>query len=645
MAKKISLEELAQEHGVEIKVKEEKADYSTYNPSRRDKISKQNNSIDKVNNVFTYPYNFVSLGDSKNINRKSIKENKGNLSGKIKCTLKNITPLFIGGIENSSKGHKEESPLEINENYIIPSSSLKGEIRNIIEVITNSCIRNVEPKRLEKREIASKERIKNTFYGIIHRLPTKDTTGEIVEAIKVKIKRDVLKEIRNIDKNINDLIPGFYKVKVNHKIIFNKDTGERYDFKKDDPKAINTLENYKRIVEDADIEATLWISSEINNKKYEKILIRKSLLEKGNINKFTFTLGEYEDLEYLIDQRNERDVKGKVRREKRIGLNKIEENEPIIFEGNPNKSATHLAFSEIPRLRYKRSPYQLIPKGFQPCTSLEELCFACRLFGTTGNSQETKNSNELVAHIGRVFITDAKIVKNKTKIIKDFIPLKPLGEPRSSLSRFYLTDGTYDEDGAKIRGRKFYWHHSDKIEAGEKYENYIESLKFKKEGSNSNEYIKADYNSSFKFLKPNNTFEFEVEFKNLTDEELGVLIYSLELEEGLLHKFGKAKAFGFGSSKIEIQELLLKSKNRYVSFETSYEKEDTKKYKEIAQKEYVIESKKEIRELKTILSQENKLDFSKSPFPEAIKNGKKNTLNWFTENKNLRLPNILDYKK
>lgn len=410
MAKKISLEELAQENGVEMKVRDEKVDYSTYNPSKRDKASKQNN-------IFTYPYNFVSLGEV--VEREERKLGKN--SGKLNCVLVNYSPLFIGGEKSQSKKHTTELFLEDNLNYIIPASSIKGEIRNIIEAITHSCIRSKSDK---------------------------------------------------------------------------------------------------------------------------------------------------------------------------------------------------------------------IPNEFKECTNIKKLCFACRLFGVTGNSEEKKEDN-MVAHMGRVFITDAKTSADKEKL-SEVITLKPLGEPHPSLARFYLKKGTYDEDGAKIRGRKFYWHHSDKIKANGNYKSYLKSITTS---------AKEAYNSSLSFIKPNNTFEFEVEFKNLTDEELGVLIYSLELEEGLLHKFGKAKAFGFGSSKIEIQELLLKSKNRYTSFETSYEKEDTKKYKEIAQKEYVIESKEEIRELKTILSEKNSLNFEESPFPEAVKNGKKNTLNWFTENRNAILPNILDYKK
>lgn len=589
----------------------------------------------KKQKCFTYPYNFVSLGDSKDINRKSIKGNKGNLSGKIKCSLTNITPLFIGGtIENKNESHKRESTLLVNENYIIPSSSLKGEIRNIIEVITNSCIRNVETERLEKRESAGS---RENIFGLIKRLPNKDTeeAGLIVEAAKIKINKKV----------IGDKKPGFYPIKVNKLIGQYVDKPGKKTYKRgtEDPDAINDIFTYNKVIERGTEDAILWISSDIYGKQYEKIIVEKDFVKKGEGRNFSFPLSEYEDINYLMNQRNERD-KDEKEKNKKIGLDKIDVNDPIIFESNNNK-VKNLAFSEIPRLRYKCSPYSLVPKEFQQCNSLEKLCFACRLFGTTGNSKE-KSEENMVVYAGRVFITDAKVKKSEAKIENEFITLKPLGEPHPSLARFYLTNGTYDDENTKIRGRKFYWHHSEKIRDNENYKKYLESIKTSE---------KQKYNSSLKFLKPNNKFEFEVEFKDLTDEELGVLIYSLELENGLLHKFGKAKAFGFGSSKIKIEKLLLNSKEKYTSFNSPYKEEDTQRYKEIAKDMYVIESKKEIKELKAILSQENKLDFSKSPFPESYAYNKRtgeiiekrgfNTLNWFGENKNLKLPNILDYNK
>lgn len=590
----------------------------------------------KLTKIFSYPYNFVSLGESKNINRKSISENKGNLSGKIKCTLTNLTPLFISGAEGSSNAqHKIETILQDNGNYIIPASSLKGEIRNIVEVITNSCIKNVETERLEKREQAG---TRTNIFGLIKRLPNEKMKedGLIVEAVKIKIHKSVLEGKQ----------PGFYLIKVNKSIgqYIDREGKKTYRRGEKDPNAINDSFVFKKVTEGGTEDAVLWISPNIYGKQYEKIIVKKDFVDKGKGRNFIFSLSEYEDLKYLINQRKERD-KDEKERDKKIGIDEIQVNDSIIFEETSGK-ATHLAFSEIPRLRYKYSPYSLIPKAFQPCSSLKELCFACRLFGTTGNSQEEKkSSDEITAHIGRVFITDARTPNRKEKL-SEIVTLKALGEPHPSLARFYLTEGSYDSEGTEIRGRKFYWHHSEKIKYGENYKNYISSITTDE---------KAKYNSSLSFLKPKNTFEFEVEFKNLTDEELGVLIYSLELEEGLLHKFGKAKAFGFGSSKIEIKELLLKSEDRYINFITSYKNEDCQKYKSIAVKEYILDSKKEIQELKAILSEKNNLDFSKSPFPESHIFDKKtgdinkkrgyNTLNWFMENKDVRLPNILDYKK
>ena len=580
---------------------------------------------------FVYPYNFVSLGKSKNINRKSVKENIGNLSGKLKCSLKNKTPLFIGSGISSGFNHKTEEILKDNGNFIIPASSLKGEIRNIVEVITNSCIKNVETDRLEKREKAGG---RTNIFGLIKRLPNEKTgeDGLIVEAVKVKIHKDALKEKH----------PGFYPIKVNKSIVRHVDKPGRKTYKKweKDPDAINDFYTFDKVTQGGTEEAILWVSASIRNKKYEKILVKKDFVEKGKGKNFLFSLTEYEDLEYLIAQRNERD-KDVANKNQKIDRKKIQVNDPIIFQLD-GENAINLAFSEIPRLRYKYSPYSLIPKEFQPCSSLDNLCFACRLFGTTGNSNEEKKSNEMTSYMGRVFIADAKCSEKKEKL-SEVITMKPLGEPHPSLARFYLTKGSYDDANVSIRGRKFYWHHSDKIKAGENYKKYLDSITTDE---------RAKYNSSLSFLKPNNIFEFEVEFKNLTEEELGVLIYSLELEDGMLHKFGKAKAFGFGSSKIEIKELLLKSQDRYKSFAISYEKEDKNIYKDIAKEIYVCENKEEIKELKAILVEKNSLDFSKSPFPEFgvnNKNGEKvfNTLNWFTKNKEFKdveLPKILDYK-
>lgn len=356
----------------------EKENNRTTNNRRVD--NKNNgNTGSKVNKLFTYPYNFVSLGDAEKINRKTVKngENRGNLSGKLKCSLTNITPLFMGSGVSTGNDHKTEMILKDNGNYIIQASSLKGEIRNIIEVVTNSCIKNVETDRLEKREKAGG---RTNIFGLIKRLPNEKTgeAGLIVESVKIKIHKEAID-----DKN---RLPGFYPIKVNKSIARHIDKPGRKTYKKGekDPDAINDFYTFNKVTQDGTEDAILWVSASIGNKKYEKILVKKDFVEKGKGRNFLFPLTEYEDLKYLITQRNERD-KEESKKEKKIDRKEIQINDPIIFQVE-GENAINLAFSEIPRLRYKYSPYSLIPKEFQPCSSLDNLCFACRLFGTTGNS-------------------------------------------------------------------------------------------------------------------------------------------------------------------------------------------------------------------------------------------------------------------
>ena len=579
--------------------------------------------------IFDYPYNFVSLGEIEEIKRE--KRVKGEHNGKIKCNLKNLTPIFIGNKTDEKEEKTLTLKVEGNEKYVIPASTLKGEIRNIIEVLTTSCIKNVEEERLDYRGSAGGR--KNVF-GIIKKFPTANDDGVIFGADKVKVKfyntipkRKEPLEIENKFKN-----EGFYEIKVNdkYKNHISKDEKPK-DPKADDPKAINNFTQFENITRGGTIEAILWVSSDIHNKKYQKILV-------PNGKTYSFTMSEYEDLLYLIKQRKEAEEKNN----NKFYINELKVKDTIIFEADDKDKAKNLTFSEIPRLRYKMSPLDLIPEDFHPCTT-ENLCFACRMFGTIGDHTENKNGEKkqekITSMSSKIFISDALSINNKSKELEKKLILKSLGEPHPSLTRFYLeNNGTYDKN-FKIRGRKFYWHHQDKIGAGKNYSNYLKTI---------SDLASSTTNSTIWFLEPNQNFEFEVTFKDLTDEELGILIYSLELDQDLLHKFGKAKAFGLGSCEIKITDCLLESSEKYNSFVKAYEKLDKEKYLKIAKDKYKLDTteRKEIKELKAILKSTNNLDFKKSSYPEE--EGKlpgANTVNWFMNHKGCVLPTILDYQK
>jgi len=587
---------------------------------------KNNNKNNSKNTPFSYPYNFVSLGEIEEIKRE--KRVKGEHSGKIKCSLKNLTPIFIGNKTDEKEEKTLTLKVEGNEKYVIPASTLKGELRNIIEVLTTSCIKNVEEERLDYRGSAGGR--KNVF-GIIKKFPTANDDGIIIEADKVKVNRK---------KVLSNYKPGFYPIKVANNLLV-KDYIKRAKLKpnykkgEDDPNAINSTNEFNKVQQGGTLNATLWVSSFIPNKKYEKLLI-------PNEKHYSFTKSDYEDLLYLIKQRKEAEEKKPPKNRENFYIDELKEGDTIIFEVNGKGKIENFSFSEIPRLRYKMSPLDLVPEEFHPCTT-ENLCFACRMFGTIGdhskNEKGEKKQEKTVAMRSKVFISDALSINPINKTMEEKLILKSLGEPHPSLTRFYLeNNGTYDKN-FKIRGRKFYWHHTEKIKAGKGYKNYLKTI---------SDSTSTSTNSTIWFLRPDQNFEFEVSFKDLTDEELGILIYSLELEKDLLHKFGKAKAFGLGSCEIKITDCLLESSEKYSSFVKVYEKMDKEKYLKIAKDKYKLDTdeRKEIKELKAILKSTNNLDFKESPYPEDEGNLKGcNTVNWFMNHKGCVLPTILDYQK
>lgn len=102
--KSFSREELAKQYGIEIEVEERQEDYSKYEPK---KYKERNNFTPKSSNstLFTYPFNFVSLGDKVEKEERKLGKN----SGKIECSLINYTPIFTGGEKSKSGKHTTKS--------------------------------------------------------------------------------------------------------------------------------------------------------------------------------------------------------------------------------------------------------------------------------------------------------------------------------------------------------------------------------------------------------------------------------------------------------------------------------------------------------------------------------------------------------
>ncbi len=202
----------------------------------------------------------------------------------------------------------------------------------------------------------------------------------------------------------------------------------------------------------------------------------------------------------------------------------------------------------VPRVGYKRSIGDLLPLRLHRCSKAQELCLACRVFGWV-SEEEKPAPGKQTAYAGRVRFSHGKPVAGTIQTFENPIPLAILSSPKPTTTNFYLVKGdgrpdetgelNYDDKQARLRGRKVYRRHGRML--------------------NEQEYVRAgrkedDQNRTVKGVLKSGAFTFTVEFENLTKEELGALLWTLELE-GWHHRLGFAKPLGFGSVLIKVEKL------------------------------------------------------------------------------------------
>ncbi len=173
-------------------------------------------------------------------------------------------------------------------------------------------------------------------------------------------------------------------------------------------------------------------------------------------------------------------------------------------------------------------------------------------------------SSKLPSLPGRVFVEDAVIDKDTDQGCFEPSHPKILSSPKPTSFQLYLKqpgpisiNGTklvglknYNSDNAQIRGYKMYWHRP----------------KVQWEESHVNVDDKPKLYTSIQPLNPGCQFSGKIRFENLSDVELGSLLFALNLPVGCCHKLGMAKPYGLGSVKIIPALYLSKPFERYGTF-------------------------------------------------------------------------------
>lgn len=111
-----------------------------------------------------------------------------------------------------------------------------------------------------------------------------------------------------------------------------------------------------------------------------------------------------------------------------------------------------------------------------------------------------------------------------------------LGNPKPGYYPGYVKDGKdYTESDFQLRGFKQYWLmdvQPTSVDPG-----------------------KEKAGTTIRPLPKGSVFHGVVRFQNLTDEELGLLLWSLRLEEGCYQSIGMGKPYGYGRMKLDIEKL------------------------------------------------------------------------------------------
>jgi len=583
-------------------------------------LSEKEMQSGRKQHLFFNPYNFVRCLTRKRPDNHVLgncppppHDRYVGLNGRVTCTVEAVLPLFISDSHQilDENGHRTYRFFTYDGKPALPASSLRGMLRSVYEAATNSCFAvfngddylsyhlpaedasKLVPGRVHKdsgkweielltgtnplvigrrpqgpqyaawvqfyrplKSSRTKASIPDAPYSMRQKLSIdgwthKDCCWALIELIEHPKRRFKFWNVAALDENREALKPADNQrlvqgyLCINNQSIENKHD-ERLFFcaskdttKLELPQEVCSKYNvlladyYKRHRDEVEDRKDPSVP-ENGEPAFSRFIVDKEKLQNG-------------DLVYAMLQYDEN-------------------NQPVV---------DFLVPVSVPRIGYRHNTGALLPEEhLKACREYESLCPACRVFGwvyKTPKEDEEIPQDKVVAYAGRVRLENALLFSN-TRGMEERVTLPVLSTPKPTTTRFYLSDYNgllvqgeddfrsgydgQDEEGRlnRLRGRKFYRHHGS---GGEKY--YFTGVQPGKQ----NRTVRN-------IQKPGSRFEFEVEFENLAEIELGALLWALELEEGMFHRLGLAKPLGFGSVKLRVTGLeVMRPGRRYISLANS----------------------------------------------------------------------------
>lgn len=485
------------------------------------------------------PAEFWKLDPSKNVTdlyKQHVLTN-GKNSGYIDIDILTQTPLFIGGnvVKNKENGEEYQEFFGGNDNPIIPGSSLKSMVKQILKIVTasgfkaynsESGVGDFENRRLFYREVGKSSSeyrrimVKDTFGK--KRSETKAQAGFLIKTNNHKFyiinaKFDVFEydEFPDLESKKDragvDWETGY--VNIHTGSMSSKKSFVRI-FKPNDF-SINQVKISDKIIENYEYDY-----------KYNRVVANKNAIDLLEIGKQC--IGKTDNAAQKFTGRS--DVTYVV---------------PCFYIAKDGE-VQHFGHGRFYRIPYNKSIGDHLPKELESQNGIVDLTESI-----LGRSRDWA---------GRVSFSEAHLC-NKPEWCECSKP-QPLMGPKPTSYQFYLQQNDseqkhWDSPNATIRGYKLYWHQP------------IDKAKSWKSSSNTN----GDKLS--KYIQPIDSgmnFKSRVYFDNLSDIELGALLLTLNLDQldveadekkSISYKLGKGKSIGLGSVELNSSLHILDREKRY----------------------------------------------------------------------------------
>ena len=243
--------------------------------------------------------------------------------------------------------------------------------------------------------------------------------------------------------------------------------------------------------------------------------------------------------------------------------------QPVFYLMKEGKLLFFFGHTQMFRMPYPHSPKDLLHPVHNDDNRID---FAEAMFGKVRGSG-------VGGQAGRVFVTDACLDKAKAqdKLWLDGNPVvipKVLSSPKPTTFQHYLTQSSPNIEKGKglhtynssprqttLRGYKMYWHKGKKIRRDEFAEKEADIDR-----------SKDKIHTQIKPVREEVSFTFRIHFENLLPAELGLLWWAIALPandgNAYCHKLGMGKPLGLGAVQLSVDKHdlhLVHSNNRYTS--------------------------------------------------------------------------------